>query len=873
MKKLLIPLLLVLPLLPSLAQLNVNTMIRSGMVLQRQVGIPLSGEATDGSSVKISLGSTSKEVTATGSIWETELPAMEAGGPYTLTINSGTETLTFTDIWVGDVWLASGQSNMAWKLANTDNATEVIAQSNYQDIRELYVTTRSSSSPQEQLPSGSSWRPATSEYVGDFSAVAYYFARFLHDSLNIPIGIINSSYGGSRIEPWIKEEDLGFNETQIVFGEDALGHHQPNALYNCMIHPLVNTPIRGVIWYQGESNISNRETALEYTTLKKILINSWRNIWGDELPFFWVQLANWGTEANEDAPNSWDAIPIGRSSQSRALSLPFTGEAIAIDKGEVDVHPTDKRTIGLRLSNLARNVAYEEDINCQSPRYKNHQNLGNGVIEVEFDHLADGLFAMDSDDGSLRWFQLAGSDGKFYRAEAELENNRVKVSRSGLSDPRYMRYAWESNPEGVNLYNSDSLPCAPFKVLINDPGFSLSFFKATSRLIDKGASSVLTWEVYRAGRVEIDGIELDTIGGLRVWPTRDSTFTLRYYDSQEPGTYKEETIKILVTQPDPVIGLKVNGGTLIPIGKEITMEASPFVPLGGTVSEVRFYANEEEIDRITAEPYETSWLTDSSGIFDLWARVYSLKGLTTDSRHYQKTAAWLKTDTIEAEDAQRVGEAWLTEHEGSSAGKYVDLARYWEMSFDSIIVPESGEYQLSVSTMLNYGSPKHQFLAINDGEASRLTFESDYEDRWDESYFMVNLDSGINKLTWTPDWGYMRMDYLYVAIPYDPSDTTGITDTTLSILPAFTGAGSLNPEVFPNPAAEELWVRFELKNAGTCHMELLDISGRSTGIISHPVLSPGKHSEKLNLQELPSGYYLLNIRFGNESSWKKVLVR
>ncbi len=494
-------------------------LIQSGMVVQRQTAIPLSGQAAAGAKVYFELNAYKDSTTAASDgQWKMELPAMEAGGPYELNISSGGSVLQFTDLYAGDVWLASGQSNMAFELKDCDNAAAEIAAANNEEIRQLLIIKTLGSTPSEDIPAGSTWRPATPEYAGDFSGVAYYFAKYLHDSLDIPIGIINASQGGARIETWMSEETLGFDERDIIFGDGA-SYLQPTVAYNKMLYPLRNIPLKGVIWYQGESNMGSRETALSYSGLQTDLINSWRELFSfSDLPFLWVQIPNTGTEANEASPGSWDALPMLRASQSRVLAMPHTGEVVSIDLGEVDIHPPHKEPVGQRLASVARVVAYGEDIPWSGPRYLNHRVREDGKLEIEFDHVGGGLVARETVDESLRWFALAGSNGTFYQATAIIEDNRVVVWSNSVPNPVTIRYAWEHNPHNVNFFNTDGLPAEPFKVQVYGTDFGLNFLKATDYQINKGESTVLTWEVNKAELADLDGISVDTTGGLRVWP-------------------------------------------------------------------------------------------------------------------------------------------------------------------------------------------------------------------------------------------------------------------------------------------------------------------------------------------------------------------
>ena len=254
---------------------------------------------------------------------------MSAGGPYTMNVSTSTQQTNLSNVYIGDVWLASGQSNMEFEVSGTDSASTVIANANDQTIRQFKIPKGLANEPSNDLPSGSAWTPATSQYVSHFSAVAYFFAKDLKPYINCPIGIINSSYGGSRIETWMSDPMLGYDEsdTTLANGEPE---RQPTVAFNKMIYPILRVPIKGVIWYQGESNADNMEDALNYRELFQTFIQGLRSLWNEgDFPFIWLQLPNYGQSYTE--PQIWDAWPQLRAGQTAALELPNTGEAITID--------------------------------------------------------------------------------------------------------------------------------------------------------------------------------------------------------------------------------------------------------------------------------------------------------------------------------------------------------------------------------------------------------------------------------------------------------------------------------------------------------------------------------------------------------------
>lgn len=846
-------------------QLKPTGTLSSGMVIQRQQQIPLWGIAGSGAKVYARMNGATDSVYAGGAgDWGIHLPSMEAGGPYELLIWSDNDTLHLTEIYVGDLWLASGQSNMAMRLEETNNASEEITASENPRIRQYLVTKSLGNEPREQPPSGSEWMQADPEHSGIFSAVGYYFAKHLHEHLNIPIGIINSSYGGTRLESWMSKEMLGYDEQDIVLGDNDF--NQPTVTYNTMLHPLIHTPIKGVIWYQGESNMGSRENALMYSKQQEKMIISWRELWGmEDLPFIWVQLPNIGTEANESSPGSWDALPMLRAAQSRTLSLNHTGEAAIIDLGEIDIHPTLKEPVGKRLSLVARNLVYGDTIESSGPRYKSHRTLDNGRIELVFDHLAGGLLATETGDQSLRWFQLAGSNGTFYKANAVIVGDRVEVWNTGIPDPEHIRYAWEHNPFNTNFYNLEDLPAVPFKVKVNHPGFKNQSFKSVSYKLDKGESTLLTWEWSGAEGLLLNGIPVDSIGGWRIWPEHDSTFILKAWDRDNPDHKDSVSLKIRVQEPNPTIDIFADKGYWITPGTDVKLRARVTAPLGGTVSLVEFYANGNMIASITEEPFETTWTAELKGIFELYGEVTNQMGMKEISDSIKKLVDEFETLRFEAEEAEIKGGKWIIEDELVSGGHFVELTRDWTITFAGFDLDSSQTCQLSFSSMLNYGSPKKQYLFVNEQSYSDLVFEAPDQENWHSNYLLIPLDTGTNQFKVKANWGYMRMDYM--ELMYKPSKNS--TDTTTSVVSPSTGNELFN---YPNPFHESTRISFSLPGFGEVRMELFDISGKKAALLLEGKRGPGTHQFEFHRSGLENGTYILWMTFGDLVIRKKLII-
>jgi hypothetical protein len=399
------------------------------------------------------------------------------------------------------------------------------------------------------LPTGSGWTPATSAYVPNFTAVGYVFARDIYLAQGIPIGLINVSYGGSRIEAWMSKEMLGYDENDTLLASGQ-AERQPTLAFNAMINPIRRFPIKGIIWYQGESNADVMGDAIAYGGIFRTMITGWRNLWGiGSIPFIWVQLPNYGEVFS--TPQTWDVWPQLREQQTSALVLPNTGEAVTIDVGSTEIHPTNKIPVGRRLALVARKVAYGENIVYQGPRYIRNHLREDGKIEIEFETAADGLVAKDSLNGGVGAFAIAGSDNNLVWAQASISNGKVLVWNSSVADPWIVRYAWEYNPAHANLYNSALLPAAPFLADVN-PGFKITRFQASRSPIERGQSTTLTWKVFGASSVSLDGSSVDSVGTVSVAPAVTTTYTLLAVNREIPGDVDTARVTISVLDPDSI---------------------------------------------------------------------------------------------------------------------------------------------------------------------------------------------------------------------------------------------------------------------------------------------------------------------------------
>lgn len=615
----------------SFADVRLPKIFSDNMVVQRDQNVKVWGWAKAGESVKVEFnGQSAKAKAAKNGTWAVTFKPMKYGGPFEMKISGKSNNIVLRNILIGDVWLGSGQSNMEWIMSNTKDAAKDIPAGNFPKIRLFTVDKTTSYTPEADL-SGGPWLTCTPQNVQFFSAVAYYFGRKLHEELDVPIGLINSSWGGTKIEPWISwdlmskeepykhikveehaknaaenkkneqryiearklntgelerwfdpetkttgwqslevpnewgqtpigdvdgiiwfqkefelpaslenkplilslgpidDEDITYvNGTKVgaltIYNKDRVypikqgvlkagknvitvkvtdnqggggmngrpeqlfleGEGQriplagtwtykkevvnadfgikdvgPNSfaslLYNAMIAPIVQYPIRGVIWYQGESNANE---AYQYRRLFPMLINDWRAKWGYELPFFWVQLANFMAPSAQPGESAWAEL---REAQNMTLSLPATGQAVIIDIGEADdIHPRNKKDVGYRLALSALHVAYGKDIVYEGPVYESISVDGDRAM-LSFKNPGQGLQAHGDRYGYLKGFAIAGADKKFVWAKAFIEGDKVVVYSDSVKDPVAVRYGWGDNPDDANLYNNAGLPASPFR--------------------------------------------------------------------------------------------------------------------------------------------------------------------------------------------------------------------------------------------------------------------------------------------------------------------------------------------------------------------------------------------------------------------------
>jgi sialate O-acetylesterase len=452
------------------ADVKLPKIFSNHMVLQQRTQAPVWGWGEPGEKVKVSLGSQSVETeTDPSGKWMVKLETPAASDEvWTLKVQ-GKNEIVLENVLMGEVWVCSGQSNMQWSVAASADKEVEIKNANYPLIRLFTVPSAKempAAEPRSDFPIHLEWKECNPQNVTGFSAVAYYFGRKLHQELNVPIGLINTSWGGTICEAWTSRAAL---EADPEWFGPILERHpqfqagvpnQPAVLFNGMIQPLIPFAIRGAIWYQGESNKSRAD---QYARLFPAMIQDWRAQWGQgDFPFLFVQLAPYAYAKDADMkPRDTGELPELWEAQVQALRLPKTGMAVTTDITELlNIHPKNKQDVGLRLALWALGTTYgRSDLVYSGPLYDSMEPAGAG-IRIKFRHTGGGLQARD--DQPLSHFQIAGEDGKFVAAEAKIVGETVEVSSPDVPHPAAVRFGW-SDLATPNLINKAGLPASPFR--------------------------------------------------------------------------------------------------------------------------------------------------------------------------------------------------------------------------------------------------------------------------------------------------------------------------------------------------------------------------------------------------------------------------
>lgn len=483
------------------ADVKLPAMFTDHAVLQRDMPVPVWGWAEPGEEVHVAIAGQTHETKADDmGNWQVALKPLKVGEPLTLVVE-GKNRLQVNDILVGEVWVCSGQSNMEWPVSLATNSDLEIAGAKHPQIRLVRVKEPGNQAAVEDFDG--QWKVCSPESIGEFSAVGYFFGRELHNQLEVPVGLIDDSWGGSACEAWIPRErlegnplyaellerwnkmikDKNFDDAKWQADNEtwrkeaaearkagkpapprpkasadiAVGNARPGNLYHARVEPVMPYAIRGAIWYQGESNAGR---AFQYREMFPLMISTWRENWKQgDFPFYWVQLADFMPEKPEPVDSSWAEL---REAQTMTQDkLPNADEAVIVNLGEAaDIHPRNKLEVGRRLARLALARDYGKKFDSQSPRYESMEKQGDKVV-LKFKDVGSGLRTVDS--GDVQGFAVAGADKKWHWAEAKIQKpNHIEVSCKDVKEPVAVRYAWADNPV-CNVYSESLLPLTPFR--------------------------------------------------------------------------------------------------------------------------------------------------------------------------------------------------------------------------------------------------------------------------------------------------------------------------------------------------------------------------------------------------------------------------
>lgn len=454
------------------ADVKLHQLFGDHMVLQRNVETRVWGTANPGEAVTVTLGGAEpaiaiKVMPDEKGKWIATLPAQKAGTGRSLTV-SGTNTVEVKDVAFGEVWVCSGQSNMEWRFDLLRGGKDMAEKAVNKNIRLFTVPKTPAKDPQydiaKGLPYETKWLESDGKSVFTFSAVAYYFGTNLQKSLNVPVGLIHTSWGGTPAESWVSKESLAEKDDLKYYldrkeqmisqaGSNRLNPHTPTSLYNGMIYPIQNYAVKGAIWYQGESNAGR---AAEYYSLMPTLIEDWRKAFKTDLPFFMVQLAPFHAGDADGVAYA----ELRDAQRATTTKLKNVGIAVITDVGDLfDIHPQHKEPVGTRLALAARATVYGQNVVSSGPTYKSMTVDGNKAV-LSFDNLGGGLVARGG--SAVNGFTICGEDKYFYPAKAVVKGDTVVVTCEKVEKPVAVRFGWNNFPV-CNLFNKANLPASPFR--------------------------------------------------------------------------------------------------------------------------------------------------------------------------------------------------------------------------------------------------------------------------------------------------------------------------------------------------------------------------------------------------------------------------
>lgn len=466
MKKIISSIMLFFIALSIQAELKLPNIFGNNMLLQQNTEVNIWGWAEKGQTVSISPSWSTQKYTNKADNkgkWSMRIPTPQGSyQTYNITISTNEANITFDNILIGEVWLCSGQSNMEMPMKGFKNqpvwgGNEAIFRSKNKNIRLITVKRTSALTPQSDITG--QWQEANPETVKEFSATGYYYGRLLNEMLDIPIGLINSSWGGSWIESWMSNNMLAdFKEVKLPQSEEDVKekNRTPTTLYNGMISPIAGYTIKGCIWYQGESNY---DRASQYSKLFPKMVNEWRKVWGQgEFPFYFCQIAPYNNPPEKHG--DFNAAFLREAQYNATQIIPHSGMVVLMDIGEEKcIHPRDKRTGGERLAMMALAKTYGmSGYASESPTFKDMVIEENKAI-LSFDNAPMWLTSFGKE---LKEFEVAGTDKVFYPATAEIKRSKIEVSSDKVSKPIAVRYAFKDFALG-DLFSTEGLPVSSFR--------------------------------------------------------------------------------------------------------------------------------------------------------------------------------------------------------------------------------------------------------------------------------------------------------------------------------------------------------------------------------------------------------------------------
>lgn len=898
--------------LGSVAQ-NFSTcpIFNSGMVLQRDVVVPIWGTADVNAKIKVEWNGISSDVAvadANGK-WKVSFPETNYGGPHDMTFYVNDEVAkTYTDVYFGEVFYCSGQSNMELEVKSCNDFDLVKAAANDETIRQMKVAKGTSYELSETLPA-ISWKPATSAYVGDFSAAAYFCMlelKKLDEYKDIPFGILNNSYGGARVEAWMSKEMLGYDAYDITLAQGEK-ERQPTLIYNKMVHPLIGIPFKAMLWYQAESNCDVENDAKVYGEQFNKMISSYRNLWNYDFPVVWVQLPNYKSETRTEIDNkptktiATDSWITMRNEQTKSLSiLPKSAQIVTIDAGLAgNIHPTDKQTIGTRLALAVRKLVYGDETAAYSPILAAESLVSypfvkneDGSITIYFDNVGDGLCLYENkkvegnklqgspvEGDSVSWFQIVDVKGNSSIAKAKLVGNTVVVEK-GENDIASVYYAWNRCPGGLNLYSKVGdvyLPVTPFSfevgnAPISDPMEIQSFTASKpAGTVEGGTFVTFSWKTTGPfTSVYFNGEHVSPVSSAKVMLSESKDYVLKVIDTMGDFiyNYKTDTIHFDVVSAKPTIKLTSKSGLLANPGDEIEIQSNAAAPGGFNVTKVVVYVDDVEYETLTKSPFATTWTAPQTvGEYKLYGVVYNNNSdelyNSAKSDILTISVTDMKKTRFEAEDALLKGSgtgdnaSTIKTDEFCSGEKYYDLRVFKQLVFSGINAPEDGDYQICIAYMANYCSDenptKEQYLYANTTSLGAIEYTS-----WDWDIYktIVPLKKGENTITIKNSWGWMSFDYI---------DILGVTNSKTAV-DNIQGTESSMSVYCDTQSA--IVVNYTT-SVSEVSFEIFDMNGKKLTQVSS-VDANGYYSFN---KKFEAGLYAVKMYAGNEVLVQQVLVK